>query len=82
MSQRSRIAAPIDPRWIRHDAHLWIQPNIERWMKPGVGPADVIPALAQKRAQEQSARRAMDGSRRRPEHHYKPRAADGQRQCR
>jgi hypothetical protein len=48
--------ARIDPRWIRHDAHLWIQPNIERWMKPGVDPADVIPALAQKRAQEQAAR--------------------------
>jgi hypothetical protein len=52
MSQNSRI----DPRWIRHDAHLWIQPNIARWMKPGVDPADVIPALAEKRAQEQAAR--------------------------
>jgi hypothetical protein len=52
MPQNSRI----DPRWIRHDAHLWIQPNIERWMKPGVDPADVIPALAEKRAQEDAAK--------------------------
>jgi hypothetical protein len=55
MSQNSRTPR-IDPRWIRHDAHLWIQPNIERWMKPGVDPADVIPALAEKRAQEQAAK--------------------------
>jgi hypothetical protein len=51
MSQITRTAARIDPRWIRHDAHLWIQPNIERFMRPGVDPADVIPALAEKRAQ-------------------------------
>jgi hypothetical protein len=58
MSQNSRI----DPRWIRHDAHLWIQPNIERWMKPGVDPADVIPALAEKRAQEEAARARRDAA--------------------
>jgi hypothetical protein len=22
---KSRRTAPIDPRWIRHDAHLWIR---------------------------------------------------------
>jgi hypothetical protein len=55
MSQDSRTPR-IDPRWIRHDAHLWIQPNIERWMKPGVDPADVIPALARDRAQKEAAR--------------------------
>jgi hypothetical protein len=46
----------IDERWIRHDWRLWIQPNIERWMKPGVDPADVIPALARERAQQEAAR--------------------------
>ena len=46
----------IDERWIRHDWHLWIQPNIERWMKPGVDPADVIPALARDRAQKEAAK--------------------------
>jgi hypothetical protein len=56
MSQNSRTAPRIDPRWIRHDAHLWIQPNIERFMRPGVDPADVIPALARDRAQKEAAR--------------------------
>ena len=56
MSQRSRITY-IDRRWTRHDAHLWIQPDIERWMKPGVDPVDVIPALAERRAQEQEERK-------------------------
>jgi hypothetical protein len=51
-----------DPRWIRHDAHLWIQPNIERFMLPGVDPADVIPAPAQKRAQEEAARARQDAA--------------------
>jgi len=57
MSGRTTRTTPrIDPRWIRHDAHLWIQPNIARWMKPGVDPADVIPALARDRAQKEAAR--------------------------
>jgi hypothetical protein len=55
MSQSHRTPR-IDPRWIRHDAHLWIRPDIARFMLPGVDPADVIPALAEKRAQEQAAR--------------------------
>ena len=56
MSQRSRIAPHIDERWIRHDWQLWIQPNIERFMLPGVDLADVIPALARERAQQEAAR--------------------------
>jgi hypothetical protein len=44
----------IDPRWIRHDAHLWIRPDIARWMR-GVDPADVFPSLARDRAQRQAA---------------------------
>src|SRR5436305_3597920 len=45
----------IDERWIRHDWRLWIRPVIARWMKPGVDPADVIPALARERAQKEAA---------------------------
>src|SRR3954470_17938453 len=45
----------IDERWIRHDWRLWIRHDIARWMKPGVDPADVIPALARERAQQQAA---------------------------
>src|SRR5206468_5198283 len=46
---------PGAPR-IRHDWRLWIRPDIARWMKPGVDPADVIPALARERAQQEAAR--------------------------
>ena len=56
MSQRSRITPHIDERWIRHDWQLWIQPNIEHFMRPGVDAADVIPGLARERAQKQAAR--------------------------
>ena len=45
----------IDERWIRHDWRLWIRHDIARWMKPGVDPADVIPALARERARKQAA---------------------------
>src|SRR5436309_5619476 len=45
----------IDERWIRHDWRMWIRHDIARWMKPGVDPADVIPALARERAQKQAA---------------------------
>jgi hypothetical protein len=41
---------------IRHDAHLWIRPDIARWMKPGVDPADVFPSLARDRAQKEAAK--------------------------
>src|SRR5947199_9952566 len=41
---------------IRHDWRLWIRPDIARWMKPGVDPADVIPALARERARAQAAK--------------------------
>jgi hypothetical protein len=51
-----KYTAYIDERWIRHDWQLWIQPNIERFMLPGVDPADVIPGLARERAQKQAAR--------------------------
>jgi hypothetical protein len=65
MSQSSRIAAPVDPRWIRHDAHLWIRPDIARWMR-GVDPAEVFPSLARDRAQaeaaKQRARAAQDAA--------------------
>src|SRR5437660_6237129 len=46
----------IDERWIRHDWRMWIRHDIARWMKPGVEPADVIPALARERAQKQAAK--------------------------
>src|SRR3954470_18002112 len=46
----------IDERWIRHDWRMWIRPDIARFMKPGVDPADVIPALARERAQQQAAK--------------------------
>jgi hypothetical protein len=51
-----KYAPRIDERWIRHDWRLWIEPNIERWMKPGVDPADVVPALARERTQQEAAR--------------------------
>ena len=38
-------------RWLRHDAHLWMQPNPGRFLKPGTDPADVYPALARQRDQ-------------------------------
>jgi hypothetical protein len=38
-------------RWLRHDAHLWMQPNPARFLKPGTDPADVYPALARQRDQ-------------------------------
>jgi hypothetical protein len=44
---------PGGPR-IRHDWRLWIRCDIARWMKPGVDPADVIPALARERAQQEA----------------------------
>ncbi len=50
-----KITPRIDERWIRHDWRLWIRHDIARWMKPGVDPADVIPALARERAQKQAA---------------------------
>src|SRR3954467_9814423 len=50
-----RYTPRIDERWIRHDWRLWIRHDIARWMKPGVDPADVIPALARERAQKQAA---------------------------
>jgi hypothetical protein len=40
---------------LRHDAHLWIRPDIARWMR-GVDPADVFPSLARDRAQAEAAR--------------------------
>jgi hypothetical protein len=58
----SAYAARVDARWIRHDAHLWICPDIARWMRPGVDPADVIPALARKRAQAEAAQAAKDAA--------------------
>jgi hypothetical protein len=36
-------------RWMRHDAHLWMQPDPARFLAPGTDPADVYPALAPKR---------------------------------
>jgi hypothetical protein len=45
----------IDERRIRHDWRMWIRPDIARWMKPGVDPADVIPALARERARKEAA---------------------------
>src|SRR3954451_14410168 len=51
-----KLPPRIDERWIRPDWRLWIQHDIARWMKPGVDPADVIPALARERAQQQAAR--------------------------
>src|SRR3954466_3793121 len=41
---------------IRHDWRMWIRPDIARFMKPGVDPADVIPALARERAQQEAAK--------------------------
>src|SRR3954468_24539918 len=41
---------------IRHDWRMWIRPDIARFMKPGVDPADVIPALARERAQKEAAK--------------------------
>src|SRR4051794_23952939 len=46
---------PGAPR-IRHDWRLWIRPDVARFMKPGVDPADVIPALARERAQQEAAK--------------------------
>src|SRR3954467_10828531 len=54
-----KLPPRIDERWIRHDWRMWIRHDIARWMKPGVDPADVIPALARERAQ-QEARRARE----------------------
>src|SRR5436309_11514372 len=51
-----RYTPRIDERWIRHDWRLWIRHDIARWMKPGVDPADVIPALARERALKEAAR--------------------------
>src|SRR4051794_23644144 len=51
-----KITPRIDERWIRHDWRLWIRPDIARFMKPGVDPADVIPALARECAQQEAAR--------------------------
>src|SRR4051794_39764069 len=51
-----KITPRIDERWIRHDWRLWIRHDIARWMKPGVDPADVIPALARERALKEAAR--------------------------
>src|SRR3954469_8442867 len=45
---------PGGPR-IRHDWRLWIRHDIARWMKPGIDPADVIPALARERALKEAA---------------------------
>src|SRR4029079_15735264 len=50
-----KLTPRIDERWIRHDCRLWSRPDTARWMKPGVDPADVIPALARERAQKQAA---------------------------
>jgi hypothetical protein len=50
-----KLPPRIDERWIRHDWRLWIRPDIARWMQPGVDPADVIPALARERAQQEAA---------------------------
>src|SRR4051812_22383359 len=49
--------------WIRHDWRLWIRHDIVRWMKPGVEPADVIPALARERAQREEKRAREDAAR-------------------
>jgi hypothetical protein len=51
-----KLPPRIDERWIRHDWRMWIRHDIARWMKPGVDPADVIPALARERAQQEAAR--------------------------
>ncbi|MEA2881114.1 MAG: hypothetical protein QOH32_333 [Bradyrhizobium sp.] len=40
---------------IRHDWQRWIRHDFARWIKPGVDPADVIPALARERAERQAA---------------------------
>src|SRR4051794_34234501 len=47
---------PHAPRGIRHDWRLWVRHDIARWIKPGVDPADVIPALARERAQKEAAK--------------------------
>ena len=49
----------IDERWIRHDWRMWIRHDIARWMKPGVDPADVIPALARERARQRGYAHAI-----------------------
>src|SRR5436305_32907 len=51
-----RYTPRIAERWTRHDWRLWIRHDIARWMKPGVDPADVIPALARERALKEAAR--------------------------
>jgi len=43
------LAARVDPRWIRHDAHLWIRPDIARFMRPGVDLQAAIHAALRKR---------------------------------
>jgi hypothetical protein len=53
---------PFGPR-IRHDWRLWIRHDIARWMKPGVDPADVIPALARERAQNEAKRAREEAAR-------------------
>jgi Bacterial CdiA-CT RNAse A domain len=35
-------------RWTRHDAHLWIRPDVARFLPPGMDPAEVYPTLARK----------------------------------
>ena len=40
---------------MRHDAHLWMQPNPARFLLPGTDPADVYPALARQRDQANAA---------------------------
>ena len=42
-------------RWMRHDAHLWMQPNPARFLLPGTDPADVYPTLARQRDQANAA---------------------------
>src|SRR3954464_14104240 len=85
-----KLPPRIDERWIRHDWRMWIRPDIARSMKPGVDPADVIPALARERAQQEAAsERARRGGRRarRRDRARTPRAGGAQRgvegaQCR
>src|SRR4051794_4455806 len=49
------FTGPGAPR-IRHDWQLWVRPDIARFIKRGVDPADVIPALARERAQQAAAK--------------------------
>jgi hypothetical protein len=53
--QSDTISAYQRDRWIRHDAHLWIQHDIKRFLLPGTDPADVFPALARQRDREEAA---------------------------